>query len=614
MPRTTTGTDTWAGSAEPGATHNPEAVLRVATGAQETFVFLNPAVPLGSSVQSAKLQLYAKGASSGSRTLSCRRITGDWRARDLSWSNRPAVAASDTDTEAINVLADQDLIEFDVTADVALYAAGTPPRGWRIQTTGASHKFYSFQSGVRSPVLVVTYSLRPAKPTGLMPAGLVGVSQPTLQWNRGAGDQASYRVQADPASNGTTPAYDSGVQTSTLPQHALGGTAFAQLPSDGSVTYWRVQVTNAAGQTSDWSDWMQITRDNKGTLTITNPATSPNNIVWEPTPPILATFTGETLTAFEVAVTPASDRANVRYDSGKVPGSSISHTLPELGRDGARLLVNSGSYSLRVRAYDAKVRQGSAAAGDEPYVEAWRDFTMSDDGTVTGVSGLTVVQDGSTPVAVLEWTRATAPDSFVVLRDGVPLKASLLPADALVSGTTYRYRDATAKPATAHVYTVKAVVAGKQSNNSASATLTGGTKVEGTWLYDPETSRYIVASGIAVGDWQHTEIGATFLPLGARAGFRITQVLGGLSGSFDGLVVERTWRTVLQMEADFWRMKEDAPSSPDFRLVGDTMNIPVQAFNLSWTVAGEASFEGYRRRNFRFGFYQTGEFEFAGKT
>ena len=47
-------------------------------------------------------------------------------------------------------------------------------------------------------------------------------------------------------------------------------------PSGGT---WPVRVQNAAGVWSDWSDPVSFTRVNKATLTINNPAASPNNFV-----------------------------------------------------------------------------------------------------------------------------------------------------------------------------------------------------------------------------------------------------------------------------------------------------------------------------------------------
>jgi hypothetical protein len=91
----------------------------------------------------------------------------------------------------------------------------------------------------------------------------------------------------------------------------------------------------------------------------------------------------------------------------------------------------------------------------------------------------------------------------------------------------------------------------------------------------------------------------------------ITQALGGLTGEFEGLLRERTFRTVALMEADLWKIKERGPAS-QMRLVTDQTNIPVGISGLSCTTT-EESVEGYPRRRVGFRFWQTGEFEFEGR-
>lgn len=606
------GFDSWVNSLAAGEEHGDDKALhlQVPGGATRySFVHLAVPAPPGAIIQTAKLRLFARGASTTTRTVTARRAAASWKAKTLNYNNKPGVTGA-TNSVVIGTLADKDMIEIDVTADVQAIQGGAVNNGWRIETTGTGdHKVYAFDGGVKPPTLVVTYVEAPDAPTNLRPGGgLVGVARPVLQWQyNGDEDQASYTIQVDPAANGVTPAYTATVSSSD-PIHLPTSDILA---STGSVTQWRVLAVDAAGQTSVYSDWVTITRDDKGTGAITNPAAPANNFVQEPTPPITFTLSGETLAAFEVIITPSTDRSNELYSSGKVSSGTGTHTLPKNRDKGGRLLQTGDTYSVIVRMFDTKKRQGSTAVGDEPYVEVIRDFTVQTSGTVTAPVAVSIVAD-ATPAPLFTFTRATAPDAFVIVRDGKELESGLLPVDIFLSGSSYVWRDWKAKPGVAHAYKVRAVVNGVQSNDSNTVTLTPSPSVEGLWVVDNDTGLYFVCSGLDVGDWEHLEVGADFLGLGARAGFRITQVMGGLSGSFKGLLNERTFATVATMETNLWRLKEVAPHSPDLRLITDKMNIPVQIANLSCTVS-EDSVSGYPRRNVKFRFWQTGEYDFEGR-
>lgn len=605
------GFDTHARSVAPTKEFSDSKGLLLEGANGYAYIMIKSPAPAGSVITSAKLRVYAKGASTGARTLTAKRITESWSAKRLNWNNKPAVAASGA-TAAVSTLADEDMIEFDVLADLQAIGGGSQNYGWRIEsTTTTAWKLHAFDSAGPSPRLVVGYEVAPAAPVNLRPSsGKVSVAQPTLSWDLGVTGQASYQVQADAAMNTSTPAYDSGEISSDSTAHALNGTTFAQLGSSPSTTYWRVRIRSAGGQLSAWSDWAQVSRLNKATLAITSPTNGGN--VFEPTPPMVWTFTGATQAQLQVLITPQSDRSQILYDSGVVTSATLQHTLPAaVGKNRRQLIVSGISYSVCVRVWDtATDRQGSAATGDEPYAETWANFTLSDDNTVTAPTLASAVQDGSTPLVLLTFSRSSAPDSFVIVRDGVEIAADLLPSDLTTGGTNYAWRDPSAIPGQSYSYTVRAVVNSRQSLKS-NAVAFSGTKIEGLWVIDTETLKYFVLSGVDAGSWKHQDVVSQYLPLGARAAFAITQSLGGLGGSFGGLLRERDFRTVAAMVADLWRIKERATYN-EMRLVVDQISLPVQIINLTCAPT-EESVAGYPRYAVSFDFWQVNEFAYQGR-
>ena len=63
--------------------------------------------------------------------------------------------------------------------------------------------------------------------------------------------QSAYQVQLDDASDFLTPTFDTGSVAGGTTSLALASTAYAGLPAVGTVTYWRVRVTDESGCVSD---------------------------------------------------------------------------------------------------------------------------------------------------------------------------------------------------------------------------------------------------------------------------------------------------------------------------------------------------------------------------
>jgi len=605
------GFDTWAESAHPAASHGDDKTLHVGANAN-AYIHTAAPVPPGWTVLSATLSVYIKGGFSGPTTLTLKRLTDSWKARTLNWNNRPGVVNSDAISQTVGSKADRDWIDFDVTTWLQAIASGTAKNyGWWLNAP-VDMKFYSAQAGIRNPRLTVEYVEGPGAPTSLRPAGgIVSVSKPTLSWDYvGADDLASFQVQIDPNANGTFPAFTSGIVTATDPIYPLATSSYAGL-ANAAATNWRVRVTDTAGQTSDWSDWVEMTRDDKGTLTLNNPAASPNNVVTEPTPPILFALAGETMKSFRVFITDTATN-KIILDSGRISSSTGEYRIPKRPKTKKPYLKSGKTYNVKVRVHDGKVRQGSLATGDEPWTQLSRDFTVSFSNTVAAPTMTSVTQYLDTPAASVNFTRSTAPDRFVILRDGVEIDTDVDPVDVVVSGTNYRYIDWTAIPHVAHQYQVRAVVNGTQSASSAQGSLAGGIDATSVWIIDPDTARYFSLAGDDVSSWVFADVGTDYQPIGAQRDFRITQALAGLSGKFDGLLEPTAGRTITSLAADVFAIKEDAPHTETYRLVADYLNIPVRLSNITCSVSENSTLYNPQRR-VSFVFSQTDEFDFESR-
>jgi hypothetical protein len=104
-------------------------------------------------------------------------------------------------------------------------------------------------------------------------------------------------------------------------------------------------------------------------------------------------------------------------------------TLPQK-YEGQRVLVDDRNYQLHIRVWDT-FTTGSRPPARPAYVDSWSTFHFDDDLTQTPIASLTADQQTPRRSAVtLTWTRASAPDAWVVLRDG-KVVARLDPADVI---------------------------------------------------------------------------------------------------------------------------------------------------------------------------------------
>jgi hypothetical protein len=243
------------------------------------------------------------------------------------------------------------------------------------------------------------------------------------------------------------------------------------------------------------------------------------------------------------------------YDSGRTKGTATSKTLPRVNSQGDAILEDGSTYVVRVRVWDSKDRE--ATPGDPPWTQLERTFTFREDATVTPVSALAATVVSPTPWTDIGWTRATAPDYFVVKRDGKVIATNLLPGDLLVSGTTYKYTDREAAPWRSHTWVVQAAVGGKTSASNPSVTKI--TKTEGLWIYDPDRNIQVLVTDVDFGSWPQLEAADTFLPLNSNRPVRIIQAMGGyqvplITGTL--APIPEIGTTMAQQEDAFYSLKE----------------------------------------------------------
>lgn len=527
------------------------------------YIYFSRPFPLGATIVSATLKFYqTASATGGSRVLDTRLLAGPYQESKLTWDNRPSSVGA---TASSGALGDGGGVgrewPVDVTALMQSVSDGAGWYGLSVATTNTTPlSFFSREAAQFQPILEIEWADEPGIPSVLAPSNgrAVSVARPILRFDfsdvSGDTSMAGYQLQMNlGAEDAVSPDYDSGVVAANVPEHLVTFDVAA-----AEVWFWRSQTQDAAGLWSGWSDWVSFTRTAKPTLTITNPAVAPDDFVSESTPPISWTATGQV--AYQVFITDPVDTTEVLWTSGKVTSTDNSVTLPDLVTP---ILSPGGTYSVTVRVWDGVERESTP--GDPVFVEASRVFTFDLSVSVTPVSSFTVTGAAPRPEAVLGWTRATAPDSFTILRDGVTVAENLVPADLLVSGTTYEYVDTAAPPRGAgHEWSVLAVVGGVSSDSNPTASLT--LSPEGIWLSKPDGSLSLLIGGDGFTAEPH-EDSTVHSPLGATNPVLITQAIHGRRGHVDG----------------FLRAHGDVPgvSVADWLEMWDTIrSVPGQTLNL----------------------------------
>lgn len=571
------GVDTWANSSGAGKNYAKTPRLRVAQNTKAAYVRLKAAIPRGATIVSAQLVLTSSASFTGTVTLSAQRISTGWTASRLTWTNRPtgSVGSASSAGAKTNPAANTQFV-FDVTADLQAIVLGAANNGWRITSNHNTQILLrSMNSDKFKPYLKVVWTAAPQAPSVLRPSfGRVSVTQPTLSCDftdhLGATDMNAIQVQINTSTNFTAPFYDSGAVAAERPLLSLASVPNTVAPNSGvlfslntSQHWWRVRVQDGAGLWSQWSDLATLWRTAPSTVTITNPAISPNNFVTEFTPPINWTTTG-TQTHYQVLIWDTADLRVPKYDTGKIKSTDLSVPI----RRG--ILADTRSYTVEVRSWDTVTRESTVGA--PVYASAQRTFTVNYSAGVAAPTSVVAAVSANKPWVDLTWQRSVAPDSWTILRDGVAIEADIDSGDPFVSGTSYAWRDWTARPGVSHVYTVKAEVNGVL-NSAASSSSAVTPKPVGTWLIDPVGDTYVLLGGMGFAASSEDDA-ETYKVLGSAGVVRSVMGVNGLMGKLDDMMLRtREGMTWLQYETVLLSYK--GRPADEFRLVVGDLNIPV---------------------------------------
>jgi hypothetical protein len=529
--------------------NKPHLGIRTA-GLGDAFAYLYFPRPfaLNATIISAKIKFYTFAMTTGTHTLTFQRLNQAWSASKVTWNTRPTNLIDGTkDVVKTGVLADKVEWEVDITDWLQTVSSGGAWQGVQIKSAESVARYIYSEinpAAAYRPRLEVTWVDPPATPTGLAPAGgrTVGLPKPVVRAIyfdvSGTSALQAIQVQINATDVWTSPTFDSGTVLTSVPELNLASTAYAGL-ADGSTTFWRVRLQDAAGQWSPWSSSTSFRYDTKGTLTLTNPP-SGTPTVEDTTPPIIWTFTGETQSAYQIVITHVANGVEIRdWDSGKITSTAVSVTVPE-----GKILSPSTTYSVTVRIWDTELRE--ATPGDTAYVEVTRSFTFVP-GATTGTTTLTTIAQDPKPQVRIFWNRATSPDKFNVLRNGKIIATGLNPVDVFISGTSYTWTDDSPSPGRVLTYEVQAVVNNVASATNATSAVT--VRSTGVWLKDPSSGLELCILGNDERSFVLGEQSAILQSIAFNAPkIAISQSLGGLEGRIEGKLADYASKT-----AEQWR-------------------------------------------------------------
>jgi len=537
--------DTHVGQDQPLTNYNAGGSMYIRNwsgSARLGFLYCNRPVPLGVTVTKAELHFfgYAKTVS-GSVTMYLKRLKQTVTFSKLNWNNRPTAFYTTTERSATKSGTYPDQTEWivNVMSDVQTIADGNAWYGWQLRTNWATTTWNprfmaaNHPNPDLRPFLVVEWSDAPDTPTQLSPSSgnVISTPEPILRFDytdvSGDTEIAAVQVQIDTNALFSSPDYDSGVEPVDGPQWDLTDESFTA--TEDTLYYWRVKVQDGAGLWSGWSAAASFVYKPLPVVTIDSPAEDPNDFVDEPTPAILWTTTG-TQESYQLGL--------YRYDSaGKAfLVDSRPRTVSATG-DGYRvpagaITVKNATYRVDVRIYDGEDRE--AIPNGPAYTQVSRFFTYQYSALTAPVTNLEGAGNDPYPGVVLEWDRATFPDSWAIERDGIVIATGLDPDDdTFVSGIHHQWTDRTPTKGRAHTYSVQAISENKASASNPTVVVTND--IVGTWVMDGTDGGPTV---LLVQDKGRTmlfeEQSATYAPLGATKVSLVTQGLRGYTGEIQG--------------------------------------------------------------------------------
>lgn len=432
------------------------------TANARSFLKFNVSKYAGKHILDTKLRLYSyysSTCSTSGKGVEVRRITSDWDASAVAWSDQPSTTATGavaiTDAKGYNSSCPAGYNTWDIDAIGQAWADGQPNYGLRLAGVSSTdtyswrrYRSANFVPGAHDatsePSLTVQYNTRPGTAVPLSPPAGGATNDTTPQLSGKATDPDGNTVRltfeiwkstgASALQSGTSPFVASGSAASWAPATALAAGEYK----------WRASVSDGTDASAAWSAWQSFTVDTTAPGPTTVASTDFPAEQWSGTPDASGGFSGSfTFTP------PASDVAGVQYkvDAGswsditttgtpstaKLSFPAGAHTVTARTRDkagnvsgttaytfyagkGAALL--SPAYGERPARRTALMAQGSRTDTGVRYqyrqgeTEAWRDVPVTD---------VRVKADGSTPSAwPVAVTNGATPELVWNIADSLP--------------------------------------------------------------------------------------------------------------------------------------------------------------------------------------------------
>lgn len=577
-------TDAWTDSSRPDLNTNEEGKwLRIQDGTPTLRTYCHIKLPpRGAVINSAELRFFTAGSSGDTYSCHVQRITDPWTDSLIDDTNAPAVAGTISTisfTETAGAM-----LAFDIQALVQAACDGSAYHGFRLTTDDTSErKVWSSDALDNQPYAVISWSDDPDAPTELSPSGgsAVSIAKPTLLFNFHdpvGSDMAGMRIQIkatnsgwtdDPTTGGfASPDFDTGALASTDPEYDTSSGAYGGI-SVAATEYWTVQVQNAAGNWSKWSDPVHFTRIDRGVLTVGSPT---GNVVHDATPTFIWSTTA-TQTSWHLEIFDDSDPGTTIYDSGRHSGTTSSHTLPK-----GVITDETVTYRYRLRIWEDLTRVSTP--GDKIFTEAVDTFTFVEDPTPDAPTSVTVTQVANgQPHVQLDIVRSAAPDFFGIQRNGKWIDTDVDPTDIYLSGTTYRYKDRTAGPNRDWTYKVRAKVGGVQGPARTATPDPFSYKVREMWLMDwtnPGSDRLVpIQFDLSQCQFTMPQTGGTYSPVDGVNVVTVRQSIKGLSGTIVGKIVSGHQLAAADSVADMLWFKQHAPQNR-LRMTLGNQNLEVE--------------------------------------
>ena len=548
------------------------------TGGSLKYAYIYAPKPFadGSIITSAVLTFFVKDGWTdiGGTTVTAKPINQGWKESGLTYNGRPDVTTPGSPPTVVvpNGAADGSMHQIDITDEMQLVADGTAWHGLRLEIDkNGNHSIYSSECGNVNfrGYITITWHAPPEPPTDLRPSGdqAVSLAQPTYRWLfadvLGDSVQAKSQLQIDNANDFASVLHDTGLVANVDPQSTP-----AYSLTDNTQYYARVRVQDDFGATSDWSEVVSFYRRSKGSSSLSEPDASEETI----TPDIIfSELSGRTQDAAEYFLyeydSTMAGYVEIYHRSKQAIAASgaITHEIP----DG--LIRTSGrDYKAVALIYDTIDRVWTP--GDPPYVELSQVFQFARSAAVTGSAALTLTQSGAG--VVLDWTRASQPDFWVIRVDGEYIDhdndGEFRFVLAPYSGTNYHATIYGLSSGISHTIEVEAVVLTssiyKHSSVNTTAAITPS--IKGIWLVEPVAGTTVQLIATDEPDLKIGEASAVFNPMGARKPVIITSGVRGYEGSASGIIAGNTYKDNLETLKGQLNTKQ-------LRLIFGNINIPV---------------------------------------